>query len=177
MPEENDFVLLVEDTLTQAMLYQHSFEKAGIKTIVAKSPKKALTILETSKPILVISDVNMPEINGYQLCSSIKANDTTSDITVVLISSVLNSEDIFEIVNCGADDFILKTLEPEAITKHLLWSISQTKQQKDASDKPEPFESSVWINGKQSKMRLDPKRSANLIFSLYNTICSISKNY
>ena len=99
MTQEEEFILLVEDTLTQAMLYQHSFEKAGIKTKVAKSSKKAFEILEASKPILVLSDVNMPDETGYQLCSKIKSSDTTSDIMVVLISSpFINSKVTFLII-------------------------------------------------------------------------------
>ena len=152
MTQEEEFILLVEDTLTQAMLYQHSFEKAGIKTKVAKSSKKAFEILEASKPILVLSDVNMPDETGYQLCSKIKSSDTTSDIMVVLISSVLNSDEIFEIVECGADDFILKSLEPEAITRHLKRSIDQAKNQKSLENGK--YEGSVYIDGQTRKMKV-----------------------
>lgn len=176
MTEGNDFVLLVEDTLTQAMLYQHSFEKAGINTVVAKSSAKALEKIQESKPLVILSDVNMPEMNGYDLCKKIKEDDTTSDIMFVLISSVLNSEEIFEIVNSGADDFILKSLSPEAITEHLLWDMEQAREKLTAVQSDSLFEGKVLQNGSLKSLRTHKETSARLVFSLFNTLCKITKS-
>src|SRR5277367_1994798 len=104
-------ILLVEDTLTQALMMQHLLESEEFKVSVVKDGHKALQFLSSQRPDLILSDVSMPEIDGYQLCQQLKADPSTRDIPFVLLSSFRDALDIVKIVNSQADSFLLKRFD------------------------------------------------------------------
>lgn len=67
-------VLIVEDSPTQALLLQNILERNSYQAIIARNGKEALATLQKHKPTMVITDVNMPEMDGYELCRQIKAD-------------------------------------------------------------------------------------------------------
>ena len=81
-------ILLAEDSLTQAEQLKYILEKYNYKVIVAKNGKEALGMVIKHKPSLIISDIVMPEMNGYELCKEIKSNEATIGIPVILLTSL-----------------------------------------------------------------------------------------
>jgi len=112
-------ILLVEDTLTQALMMQHLLESEEFKVSVVKDGHKALQFLSSQRPDLILSDVSMPEIDGYQLCQQLKADPSTRDIPFVLLSSFRDALDIVKIVNSQADSFLLKRFDKNYIVAAL----------------------------------------------------------
>lgn len=168
---DSDYILLVEDTITQAMLYQHSFQKKGLKTKLAKSAEKALAMIEEEKPKLVLSDVNMPEMNGYELCRKLKASLTTGNIKVILMSTVLDPEEVVEIVNSGADDFLLKSMPTDYLADRLLLVLRDSPE----GVAGEPSSVRLVTENGPSDLEIDSQKAANLIYSLYHTLCRMQK--
>jgi len=114
-------ILIAEDSPTQAEQLRYALEKNNFKVIMAKDGKMALALTLKELPAIVISDIVMPEMNGYDLCKAIKSNETTSDIPVILLTSLSNSEDVLEGLACGADNFLTKPYSE----KYLLSIIDQ----------------------------------------------------
>ncbi len=114
-------ILIAEDSPTQAEQLRYALEKNSFEVIVAKNGKMALDLAQEKLPTIVISDIVMPEMNGYELCKAIKSNETTSDIPVILLTSLSNSEDVLEGLACGADNFLTKPYSE----KYLLSIIDQ----------------------------------------------------
>ncbi len=104
-------ILIAEDSLTQAMQLQYTLEQAGYIVQLAKDGKKALAMLTESAPDLVISDIIMPEMDGYQLCQSIKKDDHTQHIPVILLTALSDPHDVVKGMESGADSFIVKPYE------------------------------------------------------------------
>jgi response regulator RpfG family c-di-GMP phosphodiesterase len=105
-------ILLVEDTMTQALMLKRILESTSRYTVlIAKNGKQALEILSHSNPDLIISDVNMPEMDGYDLARAIKDDPRASGIPFVLFAALLQRDDIFRIIECGADNFMIKTYD------------------------------------------------------------------
>ena len=106
-------ILMVEDTLTQAMMLQHMLESNGFTVKHAKDGEEAIRMLsdDSSSPDLILTDVNMPGIDGYELCTKVKSHDTWRQIPIILLASLLESSDIIKIMHSGADNFILKHYE------------------------------------------------------------------
>ncbi|HUX13598.1 MAG TPA: response regulator, partial [Spirochaetia bacterium] len=73
-------ILIVEDSATQAAQLQHLLETKGYEVEVARNGRDALNIARNNKPSLVITDVVMPEMNGYDLCKSIKNDEELKDL-------------------------------------------------------------------------------------------------
>jgi CheY-like chemotaxis protein len=114
-------VLLVEDTLTQALMMKHLLESQRIvesqkfEVTVAKDGTMALTFLSSERPDLILSDISMPEPDGYELCRLVKGDPATNDIPFVLMSSFHDVSEIASVLNCGADSFMLKRFDQQYV--------------------------------------------------------------
>lgn len=114
-------ILVVEDSITQVTQNKHLLESHHYKVIVAHDGEKAIRKLSKHKPSLVISDIVMPEMNGYGLCKKIKSNKNTEDIPVILLTILADPAEIIERLSCGADSFITKPFNVD----HLLSNIAK----------------------------------------------------
>ena len=104
-------ILIVEDSPTQALLLEGMLATQGFHVISAGNGREALQSLATHHPALVISDIQMPEIDGYELCRLIKADEALRDLPVMLLTSLSSPQDIIHGLECGADNFVVKPYE------------------------------------------------------------------
>lgn len=116
---EVDQIVIAEDSPTQAEQLKYLLEKHNYRAIIAKNGKEALNIVNELKPALVISDIVMPEMDGYQLCKEMKATEATMDIPVILLTSLTSSEDVLEGISSGADNFITKPYREDYLISHI----------------------------------------------------------
>ncbi|MFM9434736.1 two-component system, sensor histidine kinase and response regulator [Janthinobacterium sp. CG_23.3] len=101
-------ILIVEDSPTQAERLRRLIQAARYKARVASNGQLALAAIRERKPHLVLTDIVMPEMNGYDLCRAIKSDPTLRDIPVILVTSLNDPKDIIRGIECGADNFIRK---------------------------------------------------------------------
>ncbi|CAN2050392.1 hypothetical protein GMMP13_970005 [Candidatus Magnetomoraceae bacterium gMMP-13] len=101
-------ILIVEDSPTQSLHLQDILEKNNYKVIIARNGLQAFEYLKKKLPMLVISDIIMPKMNGYELCSLIKDDERFKNIPVILLTSLSNPEDVVKALECGADNFVTK---------------------------------------------------------------------
>src|SRR6185295_13847880 len=107
-------ILLVEDTLTQAMLMQHQLKKAGYTVKLARSGKAALEEIEKESFGMILSDINMPGMDGFELCKELKSRANWKDVPFVLLATPVEKHEILKMLQSGADNFILKTYDETA---------------------------------------------------------------
>jgi signal transduction histidine kinase len=108
-------VLVVEDSPTQTAKLQAILEFAGLEVACANDGEQALGMLEGTPIDLVISDIVMPGMSGYDLCRRIKALPASAALPVVLLSAHKDPMDIIRGLECGADGFLPKPYQPEQI--------------------------------------------------------------
>ncbi len=101
-------VLIVEDSPTQALRLRHTLRRHDYQAVVAQDGAQALQMLQAGQVKLVISDVEMPVMDGYELCRRIKADAALRDIPVMLLTSLSAPRDIINGLECGADHFMVK---------------------------------------------------------------------
>jgi len=101
-------ILIAEDSATQAEKLQQLLGEHGYTAVTARDGKQALAAARRRKPTLVISDVLMPELDGYGLCKAIKSDDKLKDVLVILVTSLSDSQDVIRGLECGADNFVRK---------------------------------------------------------------------
>src|SRR5882762_9563642 len=99
-------ILIVEDSPTQVQQLQHILEQQGYQVASAANGRLALEAVQRRKPTLVISDVVMPEMDGYELCRRIKSDASLSDIPVILVTTLSDPGDVIRALECRADNFI-----------------------------------------------------------------------
>jgi two-component system cell cycle sensor histidine kinase/response regulator CckA len=107
-PDVRVEILIVEDSPTQSAKLQFLLEAEGYEVTVADNGAHALALLQTRKPTLLITDVMMPEMDGFTLCKQIKSTEALRDLPVILMTSLSSPRDILRGLECGADNFIRK---------------------------------------------------------------------
>ena len=117
-------VLVVEDSPTQAARLCAELESAGFEVSAATNGAEALQQLESTRFDIVISDVVMPGVTGYELCRTIKDDPRLRDIPVILLTSLGDPLEVVNGLESGADNFIRKPYETEQVVSRLRSAVS-----------------------------------------------------
>lgn len=128
-------LLLIDDDPNLILLVKDYLEFRGYEVITAENGREALEVLESETPDMIICDVMMPEMDGYQLVSTIRQDPKTSWIPVLFLSAKGQSQDRVKGLNIGADVYMVKPFEPEELVAQVESSLKQASrliQHKDA---------------------------------------------
>ena len=121
---KNKKILIVDDDSTSRCILIKVLREAGYETEEASSGIEALKKAENEKPNLIVLDVNLPDITGYDVCNKLKSNINTKCIEILSISSYYTkNEDWVHGLECGADNYLIKPIDPHvllAIVKSML---------------------------------------------------------
>jgi pilus assembly protein CpaF len=117
-PEETK-VLIVDDMPINAELLAEIIGSHGYPTVVAKSGREALDKVASEKPDVVLLDVMMPDINGFEVCRRIKGNPTTLFLPVILVTALRDTEHRVRGAAAGADDFITKPPDEQELLSRI----------------------------------------------------------
>jgi len=111
-------VLLVDDHEQNLELLQAYLEELGCATSMARDGLQAVEAIEKNPPDLVLLDVMMPKLSGYQVCEKIKSDPDTRDIPVIMVTALGEISDVERAVDVGADDFLTKPVHQlELVTR------------------------------------------------------------
>lgn len=110
-------ILLIDDSTTQLEMLRLQFLKAGFEVVVAKDGSEGYRKIFEEAPEVILSDIMMPNLNGYQLCRLLKNDPTTSQIPVILLTVLDKKIDRFWGSKSGAERFISKTANFSDIEK------------------------------------------------------------
>ncbi|WP_439862046.1 EAL domain-containing protein [Pseudomonas sp. MBLB4136] len=116
-------ILIVEDSPTQATELQFLLEAAGCQTRIARNGVEAVACLAERLPTIVISDIVMPEMDGYELCRRLKGDPRTANIPVILVTSLADARDVVHGLACGADNFIVKPYDEKFLMSRIRYFV------------------------------------------------------
>lgn len=125
--DEKPVVLIVEDNeqnLELLKIYMEDVPEAEV--ITAGNGVEALEQIEEYSPDLVLLDIMMPRMSGFEVCKRIKADPKTRDITVVMVTALNETSDIERAAKCGTDDYLSKPIDRQAMV-NLVRSLLATK--------------------------------------------------
>jgi DNA-binding response OmpR family regulator len=100
--------LVVEDSPTQALEIVAALQAQGFRVVTAQDGVAGLEVAYQDNPALIVLDVHLPEMNGYQVCRRLKRNPDTASIPVIMLTSVDSSAATLAGIEAGADDYIAK---------------------------------------------------------------------
>lgn len=101
-------ILLVEDSPTQSQQYAAHLRANNYETIIAEDGFLALNMAERHKPDLIVLDVNLPGLDGFQVCRRLKRDENLASIPVVMLTAADTAIDTLHGIEAGADDYIPK---------------------------------------------------------------------
>ncbi len=110
-------ILLVEDNAFTRKLLQKQLEAADYRVETAADGIAALNAIRADRPDLVLLDIMMPRLDGYQVCRLLRLDDRFADLPIIMLTSKAGQEDRERGVEAGVNDFILKNAEFGLILK------------------------------------------------------------
>jgi DNA-binding response OmpR family regulator len=113
----NKTVLLVDDSVTQSFHLKLALVRAGFKVLTASDGRSALKALDTEPVNVVLADVIMPMMDGYELCRQIKDNTKHAKLPVILMSALGETHDQYWRQHAGADLYVAKTADAAKLIK------------------------------------------------------------
>lgn len=108
-------VLAVDDIPLNLLLVQKMLSKFNFRIRTATNGRKALEAVAQDRPHLILLDLMMPEIDGYEVLRRLKADPETADIRVIILSALNSNEDIVKGFDLGANDFLTKPISMEKL--------------------------------------------------------------
>jgi CheY-like chemotaxis protein len=101
-------ILLIEDSKTQADQISAQLNKNGLQVVVAYDGPEGLQAVDTYAPDVILLDVNLPSMTGFQVCHRLKRDRNTAHIPIIMLTASDGSDDILRGLHAGATDYIAK---------------------------------------------------------------------
>lgn len=112
---QENTILVVDDTPTNLQVLFDVLSEQGYRVAIAKNGETALQRVQSSEPNLILLDVMMPGIDGFETCQRLKANPATRDIPVIFMTALSDSVDQVKGLSLGAVDYITKPIQHEEV--------------------------------------------------------------
>ncbi|HVW01970.1 MAG TPA: SpoIIE family protein phosphatase [Planctomycetaceae bacterium] len=165
-------VLVAEDSRIQARVLEHRLTSAGYRVQVANDGAAALDLARKERPTVIISDIEMPRMTGYDLCRAVKADAGLHSVPVILLSTLTDALDIIRGLDAGADNYVTKPYDP----KYLMSRVdSLLKTPTNGTDGTAETELAVTLAGQTYHVKAGRKQVLNLLISTFEN--AVEKNH
>jgi two-component system sensor histidine kinase/response regulator len=157
-------LLIAEDSPTQAEKLKHILESQSYNVMAAVNGRQALEMARRQKPTLVISDILMPEMDGYQLCAAIKSDPALKNVPVILVTTLSDPQDVIRGLECRADNFIIKPYEERYLLSRIQFVLlnREIREHDHTSIGVE-----IYFHGQRHFITADRLQILNLLLSTY----------
>ena len=157
-------VLIVEDSRTQAEGLRFLLEGSGYQVSIVPNGGAALESVRANPPTLIISDIVMPQMDGYTLCRHVKNDPALRDIPVILMTSLSSPEDVINGLECGADNFIRKPCDETYLLSRIEYILSNRRTRADAKM---GVEMEIVLRGKKHRIGSERQQIVDLLISTF----------
>ncbi len=164
-------ILVVEDSATQAEQLRLLLESHGYSVVVAGNGRQALAAARTRRPALVISDIVMPEMDGYALCREIKADAALKDLPIVLVTVLSSPRDILKGLEAGADNFVTKPYQARNLLALINYILVNREVRKGGKTQ---LGMEIVFGGERYVITSERQQILDLLLSTYET--AVEKN-
>lgn len=160
----SDCILIVEDSPTQAASITYFLEEHGYKVVRAVNGEEGLAVTRKVKPALIISDIVMPVMNGYDMCRALKNDHEFKDVPVILLTSLIDTDDILQGLRSEADYYITKPYNEDYLLSKIrnIFSDSAGLKSEENEDGLQLF-----LSGKRHAITSNRQQVLRFLFSTY----------
>jgi PAS domain S-box-containing protein len=165
-------IIIAEDSKTQAHMLSHLLETNGFLTEVACNGREALNMVRATPPDLLITDVIMPELDGYGLCKEIKSEKNLAELPVLLLTSLGKAEDILLGLECGADKYLMKPYDENLLIKKVKSLLEE--ERKMPGQNPETTHQ-IKYGGSTFQLNTSRRKILDMMLTIYEA--AVQKNH
>ncbi len=164
-------VLIAEDNRLQAKILEDRLVGAGYRVRVGRDGVQALQLARERRPDIIVSDIEMPNMTGHELCRAIKNDPVLCQVPLILLSTLSEPQDIIRGLDCGADNYVTKPYRPEYLISRMESLLQTPLGQHDE----ERLELEVTLAGTVYKVRSGRQQVLNLLVSTFEN--AVEKNF
>jgi two-component system sensor histidine kinase ChiS len=135
--EQLEKILLVDDDLTNLRILSETLDGRGYKLLVAKNGESALAIAQKTNPSLLLLDIMMPGIDGFEVCRRLKADRETHEIPIIFLSALDETSDKVKGFDLGAVDYVSKPFQAEEVIARVNTHLTINSLKKSLAEKNE----------------------------------------
>jgi len=136
-------ILIVDDVETNRFVLRDIIAEMGYRPVLTENGLQALKLVERHKPQLIILDVAMPEMDGYEFCQIMKQNANTRDIPIIFISAFDDPADVVKGFNLGGEDYVTKPFIPEVVKARIGIHLKLSETGKNLADMNRKLQTSI----------------------------------
>ena len=157
-------ILIAEDSPTQAQRLRYMLEQQGYEVGVAANGRLALEMAPRFRPAVIISDVVMPEMDGYELSRRVKDDADLCRIPVILVTTLSDPRDVIRGLESGADNFVLKPYDEKYLLSRVQYVLinRELREARDAT-----MSVGIHFDGEKHDITADRLQILNLLLSTY----------
>jgi len=158
-------ILVVDDVETNRFVLRDIIAEMGYRPVLTENGLQALKLVERHKPQLIVLDVAMPEMDGYEFCRNMKENANTRDIPIIFISAFDDPTDIVKGFNLGGEDYITKPFIPEVVKARIGIHLKLSETSKNLADMNRKLQTSI-----SEQLRQMEQEKKNVLYTLIRVV-------
>ncbi len=167
-------ILIVEDSAAQRFFLEKILKNEGYLVTSAVNGKQALEKIFEQKPDLILSDIVMPELDGFEFTRKLKNDPELQTIPVILMTTLNEPIEVLNIIECGADYLFLKEFEPNALTSFLKDVLANTSL--STALQPKEVLKNYYL-GENRQITINNQQALNLLLSTYRSALHAYQRY
>ncbi len=162
----NNLIIIAEDSLTQAENLKFILENNGYKVVHGINGQETLNLAKETRPIMVVSDIIMPVMDGYELCRQVKADENLKQVPVILLTSLTNTEEVLKGLECGADSYVMKPYNEQYLLNRIETILTNWHFARDQNVKQQES-IDILFSGKKYFISTTRSQILNMLLSTY----------
>jgi len=165
-------VVIAEDSRIQAKMLQRRLVEAGHTVRWGETGAAALALVRERRPDIIVSDIEMPEMTGYEFCKAVKTDPALRTIPFILLSTLADPIDIIRGLDAGADNYVTKPYEPDFLLARMQSLLASPLSEAEAEAEAATLE--VTLAGQQFRVKAGRQQVLNLLVSTFEN--AVAKN-
>lgn len=163
-------IVVIEDNKTNIKLIRYQLEAAGFEINVEETGNAGLKTIRNQKPDMIILDIGLPDIDGFEVCKTLRNDATTKDYPIIMLTAKGDDRDKIEGLSLGADDYITKPYNAEELILRINNLLTRSKKYKENNGlkkikelEVDYFKREVKVKGELVKLTFSEYQILNLL--------------
>lgn len=131
-------VLIVDDEFPIRYLVEHALQRKGYEVVSAKDGPSAVKLATICEPDVIVLDIMMPDMDGYDVCSQLKSQSETADIPVIFLTALMTHEHKLRAFKAGAADYLVKPFQADELLAHVSSVLRKSSQRRSQTETAVP---------------------------------------
>ena len=166
-------IAVIEDNQINIDLIRYQLKVENFEVFIEKTGGKGLKMIKKQEPNLILLDVGLPDIDGFELCRNLRSDEMTKDYPIIMLTARAEDSDRIEALKLGADDYITKPYNAEELILRIKNLLKRTEKYKGNGAILKLKDMSIDFNKREVQIN---KQIIGLTFSEYQILIMLAEN-